>query len=47
MAGGGREHALCWRLRQSPTCGDLYCSPGNAGIAREPGVATAPLALTD
>src|SRR5438445_3365748 len=30
---GGREHALCWKLRQCPRLGALYCAPGNAGIA--------------
>lgn len=34
LGAGGREHALCWKLRQSPHCGALYCSPGNAGIAQ-------------
>ncbi len=33
LGGGGREHALCWKLRQSPLCGRLLCAPGNAGIA--------------
>ena len=33
LGGGGREHALCWKLRQSPRCGRLVCAPGNAGIA--------------
>jgi len=31
IGGGGREHALCWKLRQSPGVNDLYCSPGNGG----------------
>ena len=35
IGSGGREHALCWRLRQSPTCGELFCTPGNAGIIVE------------
>lgn len=30
---GGREHALAWKLKQSPLCRTLYCAPGNAGIA--------------
>ena len=33
VGGGGREHALCWKLRQSPECDELYCAPGNPGIA--------------
>ena len=33
IGSGGREHALCWKLRQSPMTEKLYCAPGNAGIA--------------
>jgi phosphoribosylamine--glycine ligase len=33
LGGGGREHALCWKLRQSPNVARLVCAPGNAGIA--------------
>src|ERR1700761_2382374 len=33
IGGGGREHALCRSIAQSPLCTKLYCAPGNAGIA--------------
>jgi phosphoribosylamine--glycine ligase len=33
VGGGGREHALCWKLKQSPLLSKLWCAPGNAGIA--------------
>jgi phosphoribosylamine--glycine ligase len=33
VGNGGREHALAWKIRQSPQVTDLYCAPGNAGIA--------------
>jgi phosphoribosylamine--glycine ligase len=33
VGGGGREHALAWKLRQSSRITTLYCAPGNAGIA--------------
>ena len=35
LGGGGREHALVWKLRQSPRITQLYCAPGNGGIADE------------
>ena len=31
VGGGGREHALAWKMSQSPLCEQLFCAPGNAG----------------
>jgi phosphoribosylamine--glycine ligase len=33
IGSGGREHALCWKFKQSPQCQELFCAPGNPGIA--------------
>ena len=33
VGSGGREHALAWKIRQSPRCEKLYCAPGNPGTA--------------
>ena len=33
VGGGGREHALCWKIAQSPLVEKIYCAPGNPGIA--------------
>jgi phosphoribosylamine---glycine ligase len=32
VGNGGREHALAWKIKQSPLVGELYCAPGNAGV---------------
>ncbi len=34
IGSGGREHALCWKIKQSPKVKRLFCAPGNAGIAQ-------------
>lgn len=35
LGSGGREHALAWKLAQSPTCSKLFAAPGNPGIGEE------------
>src|ERR1051326_1773908 len=35
IGSGGREHALVWKLRQSPRVKQVYCAPGNGGISRD------------
>ena len=32
IGGGAREHSIIWSLKKSKNCGDVFCSPGNAGI---------------
>ena len=34
VGGGGREHALCWKISQSPNVKALFCAPGNIGISK-------------
>ena len=45
VGGGGREHAICWKLAQSPAVDKLYCAPGNGGIASL--AECVPIAATD
>ncbi|EIL99854.1 phosphoribosylamine--glycine ligase [Rhodanobacter denitrificans] len=47
IGGGGREHALAWKLGQSPQVDEVIVAPGNAGTAREPGVRNADVAADD
>ncbi|MBY0406148.1 MAG: phosphoribosylamine--glycine ligase [Rickettsiales bacterium] len=35
IGSGGREHALCWRLKQAPSVSEVICSPGNGGISQD------------
>src|SRR5213075_2840398 len=43
IGSGGREHALAWKLAQSPRVGEVLVAPGNAGTAREPKLRNVPL----
>jgi phosphoribosylamine---glycine ligase len=45
LGSGGREHALAWKMADSPLTERLYCAPGNAGIAQQ--AECVPLDLTD
>ena len=46
VGGGGREHALAWKILQSSTCETLYAAPGNPGMAAD-GVECVDLAAGD
>ena len=35
IGGGGREHAIAWKLRQSVRVEKIWCAPGNGGISRD------------
>ena len=47
IGSGGREHALAWKLKQSPRVDQVIVAPGNAGTAGEPGLRNVPIAATD
>ena len=47
IGSGGREHALAWKLAQSPHVAEVIVAPGNAGTAIEPRVRNADVAATD
>jgi phosphoribosylamine--glycine ligase len=47
IGGGGREHALAWKLAQSPRVAEVLVAPGNAGTALEPKCRNAQVAATD
>jgi len=47
IGSGGREHALAWRLSQSPRVSRVVVAPGNAGTAREDGIVNVAISATD
>ncbi|HRA36973.1 MAG TPA: phosphoribosylamine--glycine ligase [Pseudomonadota bacterium] len=47
IGGGGREHALAWKLAQSPRVHEVVVAPGNAGTAREPKLRNVPVDVAD
>jgi phosphoribosylamine--glycine ligase len=47
IGSGGREHALAWKLAQSPRVSEVIVAPGNAGTAREPGLRNVDVAAND
>jgi phosphoribosylamine---glycine ligase len=46
IGGGGREHAIAWRLAQSPRVSKVFVTPGNAGTALEEGLENVTLACS-
>jgi len=47
IGSGGREHALAWKLSQSPDVSTVYVAPGNAGTALEPNIENINIAIDD
>lgn len=47
VGGGGREHALAWKIAASPLVDKVYCAPGNGGTSLEPGVENLPIDVDD
>jgi phosphoribosylamine--glycine ligase len=47
IGSGGREHALAWKLKQSPRCSEVFVAPGNPGTANEGGVSNVDIAVED
>ena len=47
VGGGGREHALAWKVAQSPRADKVYVAPGNAGTALEPALENVAIAADD
>ncbi|MCG6657715.1 phosphoribosylamine--glycine ligase [Halomonas campisalis] len=47
IGGGGREHALAWKVAQSPRVERVFVAPGNAGSAREPGLENVAIGVDD
>ncbi len=47
IGSGGREHALAWKLAQSPRVSEVIVAPGNAGTANEPSVRNVPVDVRD
>ncbi|MAP28101.1 MAG: phosphoribosylamine--glycine ligase [Alteromonadaceae bacterium] len=47
IGSGGREHALAWKLKQSPRCSEVFVAPGNPGTANEAGVRNVDIAVDD
>lgn len=47
VGSGGREHALAWKLAHSPAVSQIFCAPGNGGMAVSPKCKVVPLAVND